>query len=405
MAPSNGHSGIGRVRVLDTQAWKERSSLEKHSHVISSVVFSPNGQSIASASHDGTVKLHPIPLGPARNGDVREEEPTPFVAAKPEANIDLHVPLKSRPDNLPRMKMMGVHAAEWIHFEPAGLRITIPTGFSGTDAHVGLHTGVALKGDFEASVNYEILKLPDAADAGPETGVTLSALRSKKEVCITGATRRIVENGHSNFAGWVTWFDRAGKPSDHKGKVVITDATTGRLRLVRTGGELFFYASKSTDEELVLLNQISIGEVELDELRLIGFTGGPRATLDARLWDLRIRTGPFARPPAIPADPAVPPDPADATNAGSHVALIAVAALGCAFALLAALALVFRLRRSRAKPASTPVVARKPASVVSTLTFSCSCGKPLKAKAGLAGKKLKCPGCGALVLVPGSHEK
>jgi predicted RNA-binding Zn-ribbon protein involved in translation (DUF1610 family) len=54
-------------------------------------------------------------------------------------------------------------------------------------------------------------------------------------------------------------------------------------------------------------------------------------------------------------------------------------------------------------PAAAPVVS-SPAKTASSLAFSCTCGKSLKAKAALAGKKLKCPGCGEPVLVPAKRS-
>jgi hypothetical protein len=56
--------------------------------------------------------------------------------------------------------------------------------------------------------------------------------------------------------------------------------------------------------------------------------------------------------------------------------------------------LIARLQRI-GKPAAPPPPA--------TLTFACpGCGKSLKTKPDLAGKKVKCPSCGQAVAVPGA---
>jgi hypothetical protein len=292
------------------------------------------------------------------------------------------------------MQLVGPHAAEWLHFEPSGLHVTVPPGFTGLDAHVALHTGVAPRGDFEATVNFEILKLPRPEDAGPETGVTLSAWRVKSDICITGVTRRVVEKGGSQLDGWATWFEQPGQPSEHKEQLIASEAKTGRLRLVRRGSELFYYASDGLDAKFTLLNQLPIGTAAVDDLRLLGFTGSPRASLDARFWDLRIHTGTVAPDPSAPSAEAAPPE------TRSRAWLTGAAVLGCAFALLAGLALFLRRRRLRAAAAPSAPADRKPALAGPSVSFACACGKPLRARTGLAGKRLRCPGCGAAVVVP-----
>jgi len=403
LAIGEGKTPLNGVRVWDTATWKERSPLEKHENVITSVAFAPNGQSIASASRDGTVRLHPIPIGFASTVAVIEGndgKAPPFVDAKAEVKSEYHVSLKSRPDNLPKMKLDGIHAAEWMRFEPTGLRITIPPGFKGAEGHVGFYTGTVLKGDFEATVNYEILKLPEAADAGPETGVTLSAWRVKSDIVITGATRRVVENGAPQFAGWATWFSKPGKVSDHKGKVIPTEAKAGRLRLARRGGVLSFYASDRPDAELTLLNQLTVGTADMDNLRIIGFTGNERASLDARFWDLHIRIGGVPADPVAPAPPDAEAVDAQKEAAGSKSWLAAVAALGFVFALLAGFTLFLRLRRGTADDSPRQPVDAKQDEVVRYVSFACSCGKALKTKSGMAGKKVKCPACAKSIVVP-----
>src|SRR5262249_22722349 len=143
----------------------------------------------------------------------------------------------------------------------------------------------------EATVNFEILQLPEPADAGPETGVSLLVWRLKSDICITAVTRRVVGNGGPPFSARGAWVGRPGPPSGHKEELIATQAKTGRLRLVRQGGQLSYYASETPDADLKLLNQLTVGEQDLDDLRLAGFTGNKRASLDARFWDLRIRIG------------------------------------------------------------------------------------------------------------------
>jgi serine/threonine protein kinase len=58
-------------------------------------------------------------------------------------------------------------------------------------------------------------------------------------------------------------------------------------------------------------------------------------------------------------------------------------------------AVIERLAKLGQTPATAPAAAAKP------INFACaSCGKSLKVKAELAGKKIKCPGCGKMVAAP-----
>src|SRR5438067_12590152 len=43
--------------------------------------------------------------------------------------------------------------------------------------------------------------------------------------------------------------------------------------------------------------------------------------------------------------------------------------------------------------------------VTMPITVSCSCGKQLRAKDESAGKKIRCPGCGSVLSVPAAEEE
>src|SRR5262249_210007 len=128
---------------------------------------------------------------------------------------------------------------------------------------------------------------------------------------------------------------------DHKGTTVPTNATAGRLRLVRVGGEVSYFASDHPNAELRLLNQLPIGEQEMEDLRLIAFTGGPRATIDVRFSDLHIRMGNLPRPTEAPK-PARPKG-----------WLGTAAVLGMVLLLLVGLGLIRSRRRPRQDGPST----------------------------------------------------
>ena len=59
------------------------------------------------------------------------------------------------------------------HLLGPGGKAILPAGYEGTRPQYYLSTGLVLKGDFEVTMSFEILELPEPEDAGPETGITL----------------------------------------------------------------------------------------------------------------------------------------------------------------------------------------------------------------------------------------
>jgi hypothetical protein len=75
---------------------------------------------------------------------------------------------------------------------------------------------------------------------------------------------------------------------------------------------------------------------------------------------------------------------------------------GLVLAVAAAAAIVLG-RRFVGRPARAARVPGRPAAPGGrgVITFACSqCAKSLKARTDLVGKKIKCPGCGSVVVVP-----
>jgi WD40 repeat protein len=54
---------VGEIRLWDVATGKNTATLKGHAGMVWSVVFSPNGKTLASSSHDGTVKLWDVATG------------------------------------------------------------------------------------------------------------------------------------------------------------------------------------------------------------------------------------------------------------------------------------------------------------------------------------------------------
>jgi WD40 repeat protein len=291
----------------------------------------------------------------------------------------------------------GLEPESCVQFEPAGLRITLPEGVEKKRIGTGLATTFPIKGDFEITMAYEVLQEPEPADAGRGTGLYLWV-----DLTTPALQRAMLIRMASPGKQFTTWLDLypedVGKPPAQELRSFPATAMTGRLRLVRAGGTLFFYVAEGSADKFILIHQHGFSPDDIKEVRIGGQTGGPKAALDFRVTDLRIRAESM---------PNMPPETPKAS--GKKVTL--VIGLASFLVITLSLAIWFLLRRRRRTGKIPPNEAAnsnqaKPETAAPYVSFPCSdCGKSLKAKAGLAGKKLKCPQCGTAVRVPATKRK
>lgn len=188
-----------------------------------------------------------------------------------------------------------------VTFEADGLRIKLPAG-AGPRPSTGLALLTTVQGDFDVSARFDILKEPEPEDTGPSaTRVTLSVLLDTAERNEAAVSRRMIAKGVTQFFAFL-FMDRGAPDTRPVLRTVPTAAKTGRLRLVRTGEKLSFYASEGDDLNYRLLEEEPFRSSDVKQIFLNGATGGPRAEIDVRLSDLRIVADslPDMRPKAAP---------------------------------------------------------------------------------------------------------
>src|ERR1019366_961464 len=297
----------------------------------------------------------------------------------------------------------GPDAEDCIRFEPAGLRLNLPAGVSRNAAPRGVKTGFGVKGDCEITVSFEILAEPPKADAGAPVGTRLSLALAKEmpKGDFTSVARTISAKAGLLVVG-CSFVPEEGsaKPVQQSSNTKAGKAQTGRLRLVRSGADVYYGGSDGIDGEFVFFRTYPFGGDDLREVRLLAGTGTNKAMLDVRVTDFRIRADAIPNMPAGSPAPggAAPAEPMAGQPSGKGWLAVAVA-VGIAIALLAAITVGGAFYRRRPKP---PAATNPSTAFVS---FACrDCGKKLKVKAELAGKKVKCGQCGKAVLVERSEE-
>jgi hypothetical protein len=189
----------------------------------------------------------------------------------------------------------GPDARESVRSEPAGLRFVLHEG-GGSDGRPGTGLGIPIfvQGDFDISVDFEILRQPARLRAGPsQTRITLDAVlalpEAVEQVSLATVTRRLLLWDGPQYFTWLrVWDDKAGK---HRvdGHGFPATADSGRLRLVRSGSTIAYYVADGPNAPFKLLHQNSFGTGKLRAVQFNAATGGPDAAIDVRLTNLIIR--------------------------------------------------------------------------------------------------------------------
>jgi hypothetical protein len=305
------------------------------------------------------------------------------IELKPGSNPAIHLPLKGTQQDLQALTWTGLDAAKHVRFEPAGLRITLPADYP-KDRFTGLSMPIVIKGDFEVTVGFEVLAEPAPEDAGPQgTRLSLAVVLDTPEKSMARLARRTDAKGGKQFSTWTV----LGKKAPYAAQP--TNASVGRLRMVRTGAALSYYVSEGIDAPFLFVEQRPLGAGDVKEIQLTGTTGGGKVGLDGRFTDLRIRAGSLSAELAAASDDAI----SDPTAPRRWGRLELLGTLLTLLLLIAAgLWLYARQRRDR-KTRSVPAV---PNPVI----LCGRCGKKLTVKSELAGKKVKCVQCGEVMRVP-----
>jgi serine/threonine protein kinase len=276
-----------------------------------------------------------------------------------------------------------------------GVRITLPAR-EGVIPHSGFRSGFGVQGDFEATFAFEVLKA-DTPEKGYGVGVSLYAALDPTTADAASLARRVMPDGQIQFIS-----DRlltVNGRLTHQVKTMPSVSAEGRLRLQRVGSRLHYLVADGPDAPFVELAEVEFGRGEVRPLQVGGNAGGSEAGLDFRLLSFTVTTEQDL--PGLPG-PTTPPAPG-VRSKGWLAAAVLMALL-----VLGACTLALYIRRGRhgihaPDPAANETAALTPAPP--GVVFACAgCGKKLKVKAALAGRRAACPHCGRATHIPPAED-
>ncbi len=285
---------------------------------------------------------------------------------------------------------------ERVRCEAAGVRVTLPAGESVPPS--GLSTNVKIHGDFDLTGSFEILKA-DRPSTGYGVGVSLYAAIDPKTNDAVSLARRLMPDGKTVFVS-----NRMRPAKDglkNNVKTLPSTATTGKLRLQRVGSRLRFLVADGNQLDFVLVDEVEFSSEDVRFVQIGGNTGGSKSGLDLRLLDFTLRAEKLTDAADFSLDP-ITAASSEAGKKGWRAIPLFLSVVFILFAGLAGRLYVRRRRRPEKIPADAPASGKQvqAENVPAFAFFSCSgCGKRLKAKTALAGKKVKCPQCGKAAAV------
>jgi serine/threonine protein kinase len=206
-----------------------------------------------------------------------------------EPSRDYYHSFQNNPASSEGFELFGPSADTWVRFAPEGLRITVPPGPK-QPTGTGVLTHIGVQGDFEITAGYEILAEPQPASAKASVRLTLGIQWEKPggNYNMATLTRNMGPGLGAHFGTWVSlWDEQAGK-NRQRFQFFRTQATKGRLRLVRAGSLLSYHVAEDKSDQFTVLQEFPFTKDTLGDIRLTVMSDGNVEPFDARVTDLHV---------------------------------------------------------------------------------------------------------------------
>jgi hypothetical protein len=221
--------------------------------------------------------------------------------AKEYAHTYFH-PFKAGPGIYPGWALAGPGAEQIVQFEAKGLHITLPQGWQGDRPATGIRSLFGVKGDFEITMSFALLPEPRQEQAGNanSTRLNLTVTKEGPKFNVATVSRSMSPTNGQRFGSWSSLWNEAVGNQKVESNSTPTAALSGRLRLVRSGAEVYYGASEGAEGEFAYFKRSLFGLEDIRNVRIVTSTGGEKAALDVRITDLRIRADEIPNMPDVP---------------------------------------------------------------------------------------------------------
>jgi hypothetical protein len=213
-------------------------------------------------------------------------EPSP----RPRPVAEYYRSFRGEPANRDGMELVfGPEAEDQVQFEPEGMRIALPAGHAGDRLDTGVTSSFGVRGNFDITVGFDLLQesRPTNQDS---VRVTLTVTLDRPGLDMASLSRtQSFKQGGSTFMSWRSWPNEQTGKNDRRVDQFPTRASSGRLRVMRIGSMLSFFAAEGPTAPFRFLCRYPFGTEDLRTVGITGSTRGAKGALDVRITDLRIR--------------------------------------------------------------------------------------------------------------------
>jgi hypothetical protein len=182
----------------------------------------------------------------------------------------------------------GPNAAKRLKSETEGLRMTLPAEKDVALGAAGVATQFKLKGDFEITVAYEILRAdppPEGWGAGFEVFLMTDTV-TKEAIAFD---RRMRPDGRDVYSCSRNTTNTQGNRDFTRKKDMPAKGKSGQIRITRLGSKTAISVQEEAGKGFRVVYRLDLGPEDLAMLRLAANPGGVATAVDLRVHDLRVR--------------------------------------------------------------------------------------------------------------------
>jgi hypothetical protein len=198
---------------------------------------------------------------------------------------------KGKPADMHMFDLRGkFEGADYLQYEPNGVRVTWPAGYKGGSLGTGLSYRGPVSGDYEITLRFEILNEGKGKNINNGTKVALGGYLDIEPDKSGGAVTQIMlNNGKVQYSTYLLIPNEPKVNGQRLGDFQPTAEKVGRLRLVRSGSLLYCFGAQGDENDFTLLKIHPFSAEKLKGVFFAARNDNQQPSLDVRFTELRIR--------------------------------------------------------------------------------------------------------------------